>query len=167
MSHASVRRIGLKEALRRRVFIVYVARERDMAVLRRRQSSGWTVPSAARPGDLVVVYKPHESAGYVGTRKPPFEVFVAAGVVYGRPKQLALRHYNAPLAEVEMFPKPLPRSVVTEAFPEWKWLLHMRGSMGAEVPRSIEADFLALIDRLAYGRSTATGMGKHAHGVLT
>jgi hypothetical protein len=33
---ASVRSIGLKEPLRRRVFVFYVARERDMAVLRRR-----------------------------------------------------------------------------------------------------------------------------------
>ena len=80
-------------------------------------------------------------------------MFVAAGIVYSRPTRLGSRLFNAPIAEVEMFPKPLPRSVLTEGFPEWKWLLHMRGSMGVEVPSSIVADLLALIDRLAYGRS--------------
>jgi hypothetical protein len=111
------------------------------------------------------VYKPHESAGYAGSREPPFEVFVAAGIVYGRSKRIGPRHYNAPISEVEMFPRPLPRSVVTDAFPEWKWLRHMRGEMGAEVPRSIEADFLALIDRLAYGRSTAPGSPRRPDGM--
>lgn len=166
MSQASVRSIGLKEALRRRVFVVYVARKRDMAVLRGKRTLGWTVPSSARPGDVVIVYKPEASAGYAGPREPPFEVFVAAGIVYGRSRRLRPRLYNAPIAEVEMFPKPLRRSVVTDAFPEWKWLLHMRGSMGAEVPRSIESDFLALIDRLAYGRSTAPRSAKRSDGML-
>jgi hypothetical protein len=153
MSYAMVRKIGLKEALRRRVFIVFVARERDVAVLRQGHSRGWTVPSSARPGDMVVVYKPGASSGYRGTRKPPFEVFVAAGIVYSRPKRLRSRLFNAPIAEVEMFPKPLSRSVLTEAFSEWKWLRHMRGSLGVEVPSTIVPDLLALIDRLAYGRS--------------
>ena len=155
MSHTTVRKIGFKEALRRRVFIVFVARERDMTVLRRGKSPGWTVPSSARPGDMVVVYKPGASAGYAGTRREPFEVFVAAGIIYSRPRRLSSRLFNAPIAEVEMFPKPLPRLVLSEAFPEWRWLLHMHRSMGAEVPSPIVADLLALIDRLAYGQSMA------------
>lgn len=154
MSHANIRKIGLKEALRRRVFIVFVARESDMAVLRRGRSRGWTVPSSARPGDMVLVYKPSASAGYSGTRKEPFEMFVAAGIVYGRSRRLSSRLFNGPISEVEIFPKPVARKIVTEAFPEWRWLRHMRGSMGVEEPTQIVADLLALIDRLAYGRST-------------
>jgi hypothetical protein len=161
MSYATVRKMGLKEALRRRVFIVFVARERDVEVLGRGHSRGWTVPSSARPGDMVVVYKPGARSGYTGTRKPPFEVFVAAGIVYSKPKRLRSRLFNAPIAEVEMFPKPLSRSVITEAFSEWKWLRHMRGSLGVEVPSTIVADLLALIDRFAYGRSTASVTPQH------
>lgn len=91
-----------------------VARERDMKVLRGGSSRGWTVPSSARPGDVVIGYKPGAEAGYRGTRKGPFEVFVAAGIVYGRPTRLGSRLYNAPIAEVETFPNPLPRKVLTD-----------------------------------------------------
>jgi hypothetical protein len=153
MSHATVRKVGLKEALRRRVFVVFVSREKGMRALRAGKTVVWTVPSSARPGDMVLIYKPAESAGFPGPRKPPYEVFVAAAIVYRRPKRFAAGIYTAPIDEVEMFPNPVPRTVVTDAFPEWKWLKSMRGYLGVEVPPSIAGDLFALIDRLAYGRS--------------
>jgi hypothetical protein len=46
--------------------------------------------------------------------------------------------------------------VITGTFPEWKWLRHMRGKLGVEVPLEIASDFLAVIGRLAYDRSAKT-----------
>ena len=151
MSQISTRKTGLKEFLARRVYIVFVSRERDVTTLRKGSSRNWTVPSSARPGDLVIVYKPGEGAGWEGRREAPFEAFVAAGIVYGTPHSVGDRLYNVPIGEVQMFPEPVTRSQVTDAFPEWNWLRHMRGTLGAEVPAAIEGDFLSLIDRLAYG----------------
>jgi hypothetical protein len=109
---------------------------------------------SARPGDRVVVYKPSQAAGWAdGARKPPFSAFVAAGVVYGKPKRLRARLYNAPLGEVEIFPNPVEHHVVADAFPEWKWLRSMRGMLGAEVPQEIETELFSLLDRLAFRRS--------------
>src|SRR4030095_16638946 len=89
MSHATVRKIGLKESLARSTFVMFVTRERDMDVLRSGASRAWTVPASARPGDRVLVYKPGETAGWAGgAGKPPYEAFVAAGVVYGKPRRL-------------------------------------------------------------------------------
>jgi hypothetical protein len=155
MSRSTIRKIGLKQALARRTFVVFVTRERDVNALRSGGASGWTIPKSARPGDRVLVYKPGETAGWPGgIRKGPYAAFVAAGVVYGKPRRLEERLYNAPIAEVEMFPNPVERSVVAQAFPEWKWLRSMRGMLGAEVPAEIESDFFSLIDRLAFSRAT-------------
>src|SRR5215467_4730130 len=119
MGKGRVLRIGLKEALARRTFVVFVTQERDMNVLRSGATRGWTVPTSARPGDRVLVYKPGKRARWSGSREePPFQAFVAAGVVYGKPRRLRQRNYNAPIAEIEMFPNPVDRSVVAEAFPE-------------------------------------------------
>src|SRR5688500_10740639 len=118
MSNAAVRSGGLQRALARRTFVVFVARESDMGILRKGTSKGWTVPSSARPGDVVVVYKPAENAGWAaGKRKPPYEAFVAAGVVYAKPKRLSPKVFNAPLDEVQVFPRPVPRRQVADAFP--------------------------------------------------
>jgi hypothetical protein len=156
MSKVTVRKMGLKEALARRLFVVFVSRETDMAALRGGSAASWTVPSSARPGDLAIVYKPGEAAGWNGRREAPFEAFVAAGVVHGRPKRKGERFYSAPIGEVKVFPTPVLRSVITGTFPEWKWLRHMRGKLGVEVPLEIASDFLAVIGRLAYDRSAKT-----------
>jgi len=86
----------------------------------------------------------------MGVQKAPFGVFVAAGVVYGKPSKRGFRMYNAPLSEIQMFPSPVPRQIVAEAFPEWTWLKSMRGGLGVEVPVQIDDSFFGLIDRLAF-----------------
>lgn len=157
MSTTATRKKGLTKILQRRAFVVFVSRERDMATLRRGHSCHWTVPSSARPGDCVVIYKPGASKGWGEKKMPPFEAFVAAGLVYGAPKRIEKGFFNAPIDEVTLFPNPVPRAVVAESFAEWAWLKSMRGQLGVRIPEEIEADFLSLIDRLAFqaGRRTA------------
>jgi len=153
MSVASLRKQGLAKSLERRAFVVFVSRERDMAALRRRKRCNWTVPSSARPGDCVVIYKPGVASGWGQEKKPPFESFVAAGVVYGLPERLEKGFFNAPISEIKVFPRPVPRSVVAESFEEWSWLKSMRGQLGAEIPKAIESDLLSVLDRLAFQKS--------------
>ena len=150
MSNAAVRKQGLAKSLERRVFVVFVSRERDMEALRRGKPCKWTVPSSARPGDCVVIYKPGASSGWGDRKKPPFESFVAAGVVYGIPRRIEKGFFNAPISEIKVFPQPVPRSLVAESFEEWPWLRSMRGQLGAEIPKAIESDLLSVLDRLAF-----------------
>ena len=150
MSTTAARKKGLTKIFERKAFVVFVSRERDMATLRRGRVCNWTVPSSARPGDCVVIYKPGASKGWDDKSKPPFEAFVAAGLVYGAPQRIEKGFFNAPIDDVILFPKPVPRAVVAESFSEWNWLKSMRGQLGARIPEEIEADFLSLIDRLAF-----------------
>lgn len=155
MSTSAVRKHGLAKSLERRAFVVFVSRESDMQALRRKKSCQWTVPSSARPGDCVVIYKPGASAGWDDKKKqPPFEVFVAAGVVYGVPKRLAKGFFNAPISEVEIFPMPVPRLLVAQSFAEWPWLKSMRGQLGAEIPKAIVTEFLSVLDRLGFKQAS-------------
>jgi len=153
MSVNLLREQGLTKSLERRAYVVFVSRERDMAALRRRKPCDWTVPSSARPGDCVVIYKPRASSGWDEEKKPPFESFVAAGVVYGLPERLEERLFNAPIGEIKVFPKPVPRSLVAASFAEWPWLRSMRGHLGAEIPKAIRSDLLSLLDRMAFMKS--------------
>lgn len=150
MSTTATRKQGLTKILERRAFVVFVSRERDLATLRRGKVCQWTVPSSARPGDCVVIYKPGASKGWEEKKTPPFEVFVAAGAVYGVPRRIEKGTFNAPIDEVTVFPSPVPRAIVAESFSEWAWLRSMRGRSGVQIPAEIEAHFLSMIDRLAF-----------------
>ena len=121
-----------------------------MQALRRKAVCQWTVPSSARPGDCVVIYKPGASSGWGSKKQPPFEAFVAAGVVYGLPKRIEKGFFNAPISEVEMFPSPVPRLLVAQSFAEWAWLKSMRGQLGAKIPEAIVTEFLSVLDRLGF-----------------
>jgi hypothetical protein len=154
MSTTAIRKNGLARILKRSVFVVFVSRERDMATLRRGNACQWTVPSSARPGDCVVIYKPGASKGWGEKKRPPFESFVAAGLVYGAPRRIEKGLFNAPIDEVTLFPNAIPRAVVAESFAEWSWLKSMRGQLGARVPGEIQAEFLSTVDRLAFRKTS-------------
>lgn len=77
-----------------------------MAAIRRGKVCKWTVPSSARPGDWVVIYKPGASSGWGEDTKPAFESFVAAGVVYGIPERIEKGFFNAPISVLKVFPNP-------------------------------------------------------------
>ena len=100
-----------------------------------------------------MIYKPGAASGWGQEKKPPFESFVAAGVVYGLPKRLEKGFFNAPISEIRVFHRPVPRSLVAESFEEWSWLKSMRGQLGAEIPKAIESDLLSVLDRLAFQKS--------------
>ena len=151
MSQVDAKKAGLSEAFARRTFVVFVSRVRDFKVLQSGRARGWTVPSSAQPGDRVLVYKPGKAAGWSGHKpQPPYEAFVAAGIVYGKPRQLEKGFYNAPLAEIQMFPSAVSRSKVANAFPEWKWLRSMQGMLGVEIPKIIETEFFCFVSRLGF-----------------
>lgn len=160
MSQASARKQGLSSVLRRRTYVVFVTREADMRTLRTGEGRGWTIPMAARPGDRVLVYKPGKGAGWGGRQKRPYGVFVAAGIVYGKPRLRVEREYRASLGEIVMLPTPVERDRVTTAFPEWQWLRRMRGVLGAAVPPEIEEQLVTVIDRLAFARTSTTPKGR-------
>jgi hypothetical protein len=156
MSTTATRKKSLSRIFERRAFVVFVSRERDLATLRRGKTCQWTVPSAARPGDCLVIYKPGASKGSAEEKKPPFEAFVAAGVVYGVPLRIEKGFFNAPIDEVTVFPSPVPRAIVAKSFSEWVWLRSMRGRSGVRIPAEIEAHFLSMIDRLAFQANRRT-----------
>ncbi len=130
MSKATGRAAGLDPLRTRSAFIVFVARECDMAALRNSTTVTWTIPSSARPGDIVLVYKTAEGSGFNGRQQPPYSAFVAAAVVYSLPRQCGARYFRATLSEIVEFPMPVPRADIAEAFSEWAWLRNMRGMLG-------------------------------------
>lgn len=96
----------------------------------------WTINSHARPGDIMIFYL-----------KSPFKVFVASGVVDGKPE----RHrpgsgdwydkYTVDIKGVRMLLRHVPFSKVRERFVErWPWLKQPRGS--TRVPSLIVEEFL-------------------------
>jgi len=95
MSQINAKRVGLNELLARRTFIVFVSLEQNMNILRSGETSGWTIPKLAQPGDRLIVYKPGAAAGWPGGTRDPYEAFVAAGIVYGKPR-LRGTLYSAP-----------------------------------------------------------------------
>jgi hypothetical protein len=158
MSKARIVKMGLRNAFARSTFVVFVSRDEDMKSLQERGAAPkWTVPSSARPGDRVLVYKPGKGAGWPGKRRPPFEAFVAVGIVYEVPQRLEEGVFNAVITEIQNFPNAVCRSIVAGSFPEWQWLRSMQGMSGVRVPKDIEDEFITFIGRLAFCSDSSLG----------
>lgn len=136
--------------LARRTFVVYVSRENDMQSLRLNRAGKWTVPRTARPGDRLIFYKPGRGKGWSGQTKPPYEVFVGAGIVCQKPHSGEPRRYRAQVGELILFPRPVDRRAVADAFPVWPWLRAPQAPSGAQVPYELESELLACLDHLAF-----------------
>jgi hypothetical protein len=139
----------LAAVLARRTFVVYVSRENDMRSLRLGRPGKWTVPKTAKPGDRLIFYKPGRGKGWSGQTKPPYEVFVGAGIVHQKPHCFEPRRYRAQVGELILFPRPVDRRAVADAFPGWLWLRAPQSPSGAQVPSELDLELLACMDRLA------------------
>lgn len=107
------------------------------------------MPKTARPSDRLIFYKPGHGKGWSGSTKPPYEVFVAAGIVHQKPYSAEPRRYRAQVGELILFPRPMDRRAVAEAFRAWPWLRAPQALSGAQVPSKLASEILACLDRLA------------------